>query len=59
MVLKVYYTKSKVITPASQWNPGFVSTTLQVISRVALEALGHQLHVVLYALLGGVFSGGH
>jgi hypothetical protein len=32
---------------------------LQVVSRVALEVLGHQLHDVLYAIPSGIFSGGH
>jgi hypothetical protein len=32
---------------------------LLVISRIPLEALGHQLHGVLYTLPGGVFSVGH
>jgi hypothetical protein len=37
----------------------FLQIWLLVISRIPLEALGHQLHGVLYALPGGVFSGGH
>jgi hypothetical protein len=32
---------------------------LQVVNRITLEALGHQLHDILYALPGGIFSGGH
>jgi hypothetical protein len=31
--------------------------SLQVVSRITLEALGHQLHDVLYALPGGIFCG--
>jgi hypothetical protein len=33
--------------------------SLQVVSRIALEALDHQLHGVLYTLSGGVFCGGY
>jgi hypothetical protein len=32
---------------------------LLVISRISLEALGHQLHDVLYAIPGGILSVGH
>jgi hypothetical protein len=32
---------------------------LLVISRITLEALGHQLYGVLYGLPGGVFCGGY
>jgi hypothetical protein len=33
--------------------------SLQVVNRIALEALGHELHSVLNTLLGGVFCGGY
>jgi hypothetical protein len=33
--------------------------SLEVVSRIALEALGHQLHGVLYALPGGIFCGSY
>jgi hypothetical protein len=38
---------------------GTLALFLQVVGRITLEALGHQLHGVLYALLGGIFSGGY
>jgi hypothetical protein len=38
---------------------GTLALYLQVVSRIALEALGHQLHDVLYTLPGGIFYGGH
>jgi hypothetical protein len=31
--------------------------SLQVVGRITLETLGHQLHGVLYTLPGGVFCG--
>jgi hypothetical protein len=36
-----------------------LALSLQVVSRIALEALGHQLHGVLYTLPSGIFCGGY
>jgi hypothetical protein len=61
MVLKVYYTKIKSyykLLPSGTLAL-FLQIWLLIISRIPLEALGHQLHCVLYALPSGVFSGGH
>jgi hypothetical protein len=43
-----------------QWLPSeTLALSLQVISRITLEELGHQLHGVLYTLPGGIFQGGY